>query len=322
MEHQKPRCVTEEFANTPHSGYYHQMDNIKMNPIQRFVHQNKPLSLSVLLNAFFRLSILQMTQGSLCFTDIRSSLEIISTNNFEEDVQTVYAGMLYETILITCLTDDGPKLCMIEEVVGKQKEFLECLLARIEYYQRKFNCDRIVSSSLEDLENNIHKLLNKQDPGHAASVSSQTPTLSSSEDFSLSMPFPAATSRHTSAPSHRESEENELHRFYDKRYDSMGMTDVNELQFPSDQIQTEYKTQQVVDNSRESPLCIIQPQLTESSSSRNDPINQLLAHIRKSGMDVLSPQVVHDKVRRKLYFLFVSSFSFSRFLPCLTCSTR
>jgi hypothetical protein len=264
----------------------------RMNPIHRFVLQNNPLSLPVLLNAFFRLSILQMTQGKLSFTDIRSSVGVASADKFHEEEQMVYAGILYETVLIPCLTEDGPKLCMIEEMVGKQKEFLECLFNRTMYYEKKMSTNGMSFSSLENLKGNIDKILKKEEL-----ILSAVP-LPSSSSFSspaCSSVVPHVTaSRQLSEASYKCS--GEPHPFDDSTYASPHAKDSRNELFASDEMRTEHTTQLCADYKTEQSLNINLPPSAELDSSRSGPINQLLAHLRKSGMDILSPQVVHDKV--------------------------
>jgi hypothetical protein len=300
---------------TPHTGFSDEAI-LKMNPIQMYINQNKSFSLPVLLNAFFRLSLLQMNQGSMSFADIQNSIEVVSDSKVSEEEESVYAGFIYESILVPCLTIDGPKLRMKQELVGKEKEYLECLLDRVTFYDSKFSASWSPSpppSSLVNLRRDINKLLGKENHEDSAlSLSSSSPpssiTLPSSTDQSNNGTNGDSENHGTN----RDSENNGLSvtaetwlpedlksSHYEERVsaDLEVVSDGNLTRFWNEPAQ-----ESVPETNERSPVMDVRPQVTDSSSYFSDPINQFLAHIRKSGMDVLFPPVVHDKVSLLLFY--------------------
>jgi hypothetical protein len=290
----------EPQVNTPHSGFSNETrEQMKMNPIQIFIHENKSFSLSVLLNAFFRLSLLQMNQGFMSFGDIQSSIEVVSDSKVSQEEESVYAGFIYESILVPCLTADGPKLRMKQEVVGKEKEYLECLLERVAFYDTKFSTwASSASSSLVNLRQDINKHLGKENHEDSAlSLSSSSPpssiTLPSSTDQSNNGTNRDSENNGVSTLAESWTSENLKTSHYEERVsaDLEVVSDGNLTRFWND------PGQESLPEPNDRPLVDAPSQIAETSSYFSDPLNLFLAHIRKSGMDVLFPPVVHDKVK-------------------------
>jgi hypothetical protein len=55
---------------------------------------------------------------------------------------------------------------------------------------------------------------------------------------------------------------------------------------------------------------------TNNSIERNDGVVRLLAYIRKGGMDIIFPQLLHDKVSEKKYYIYAENDFFSLFRSC------
>jgi hypothetical protein len=270
-----------------------------MNPVQRFIHQNKVFSLSILLNAFFRLSILQMTQGSVSFSDVQSTIELVSTEKLSTEDTLVYSGVVYETALIPCLLDEGPKLCIKQEIIGKEKEYLERLMQKIAVYSVKYNSNRSVLPSLQSLKQDINKALGREVyEDHTMSVSST----SAQSSIAISPAIVSTNGEFSSSTDNQKYES--LYKWLEKEdlssslpvYISGTTGILNEEDSQNDRWNNNTITEVLGSSEVRTLPSGTQVQLSEVSSPHNDPINKLIAHIRKSGMDILAPQVIHDKV--------------------------
>jgi hypothetical protein len=265
--------------------------HLNMNSIQQFLHENKSFSVPVLLNAFFRLSILQLNQGFLSFEDIIEAVRVVCPETIAAEEITAYSGVIYESILVPSLYETGPVLCMKEEVIGKETAFLECLSKKVVH---KYGKDGVMCSGVLALERDTQKFLLLK--SSKETVQAPSPSLSGKGSNAGTA---VSSSDHLPSPlvTDRDPLEREIPSHYDPYFSNNSVPgDVNSwgsLEPAMGENLTLY--QEFL-----SPNILQSRQAEEFTDSNNpdmtNPINRFLAHIRKSGMEILFPQIVHDKV--------------------------
>jgi hypothetical protein len=263
-----------------------------MNSIQQFLNENKSFSISVLLNAFFRLSILQLNQGLISFEDINDAVRtVIPTSSSPEEI-TAYSGLIYESIIVPSLNAGGPELCMKEEVIGKENSFLDCVLKKVLHKYGKEGMVDGMCQGIPTLKREIEKILLPKSTKDFLQLPS--PSLSGiAPTYSDALPSPVVAGR--------DSSERDIPSHYDPFF-STNSVNINSTADATSWSNLEPNVGENLTMYQEIiPPNILQPRQVDDSTDSNtpdmnNPINRFLAHIRKSGMEILFPQVVHDKV--------------------------
>jgi hypothetical protein len=231
-----------------------------MNLIQQFIQERKCLSFSILLKTFNRLCVQHVSTGIIEFDDILKIIYNVSSNDsitlIELEIHA-YSGIIYESILIPCFTVKGPKLCLKEGLLGNEKEFLSCLLQTLIRHDRTNGSP---SFTVQEFNKDTCSFHNLQFNGYSGVTPPQI----------------------VDGLNHRPS----IDQFHDLR---------NNHEIPNGTYQKGYSQH---DNlSQSSHIYQAKKSSNKFNNDHNDPnISKLLAHIRKSGMDIIFPQNTHDKV--------------------------
>jgi hypothetical protein len=258
-----------------------------MNSIQQFVNDQKTFTLSILLNAFVRICITHINNGFITFDDIRNAVSTVSTENELQDEEIlIYSGLLYESIAVPIMALKGPQLGIKGALIGNEKAFLSTVLQTVDKFQR---LNGSTSLTFVELKKESVRFLNwKADKGDLP-TSLSTPTNTSTDSSYLregltSSSMSTAGTTLASIPSVVGSPD-EVSEISPSPTDNSNTVPGNTLYHPHNGLNGQ---QSVLDNYVE----------------HSDPINRFLAHIRKSGMDILFPQVTHDMVSCAFSFWF------------------
>jgi hypothetical protein len=254
-----------------------------MNSIQRFIIAKKCFSLFLLINAFYEIKKIAENNNDLCisFNEISNAVVKLSSSDVNSEDIKAYAGLLYESITAPCLKFSGPVLCLKSEIIQEgEKVFLNCLekaLKRYEFTSKQDNGNNEdYSFTAEELRKEILRFLmleDKFDPGQP----SRSPVINNNDSVMSVSIFGSPLVPQRKIP----VEINDVRSGVSLSHNDIRCQDfksfngINGVSFLQQRSQVNFS----------------------ESVDQNDPITRFLAHIRKSGMDMLFPQVVHDKVR-------------------------
>lgn len=231
--------------------------------IQQFIKSEGILSVSILLNLINRLVLTQMSVGEISFSNILDNFIVVIEPELSESEKMLYAGIIYEAVLKPVYRNGKPSLRIRDELIG--------------------NDALVVGSILRILQEN-------KSPGDPATTINHI--IKEMERF---------TSKTTVGQSTSEILKNveDLQFLYERKPanpkdDSMELP--TSVSFP---LTNEYFSN--LNIGRESEWSVFQSNNHSSGGSQSDSngVVRFLAYIRKGGMDILFPQLVHDEVRNR-----------------------
>jgi hypothetical protein len=266
---------------------------MEMDPIEYLLKQSqKKISLSILINAHSRLSIIQMNKGSVSFEDIMQSLTLSITAEMSSNELNGYAGLIYEGCFVPFMSPKGPLLRLSKDILGNDANFLKAMLNTL--YSRADGSNSSVLT--EDFKQEASNFLKKSNSSNAnllfeipaptfeptspalsagsAPGDSHLATKSSSSNSGGLFPPPGISSSSTASSANANG---------GVKKPNIGISSLAQ--------------QSMFNETDENKLMSIGAEI-----EKNEPIIRLLAHIRKAGMDILFPQVIHDKVSNHIFF--------------------
>lgn len=253
-----------------------------MDPITLFLQASNPLggrpkrlNLSAFINVHARLSLLQMNRGHVTFEDLLQSLnltfgsssEVISTQDMH-----AYAGIIYEACFQPIMLNKGPSFMLDRSLVGNESVFLKLVLQVL--FRHNGGKEHNV---IEDLKNDMIAFLQR----------------SGASTEAVNALITAGEKDNTDA----------------SRQPQRIGTNSSSLESSSPVLSSVNGAQQR--GNKSNPSALEDPYSEDARAilnagmefEKNEPIVRLLAHIRKAGMDILFPQIIHDKI---LMCIFVS----------------
>jgi hypothetical protein len=235
--------------------------------------EKKNFTVSILINSFNRICITQINHEWITFDDILKAVYTVTSHDsilLSDSEFYAYAGVLYESILVPCFTIKGPQFCLKEGILGNEKQCLDCILQTIGKYDKIQGAQTF---AFQDLQKEIMKYLEIN-----FSVVFSQPSASSSVEVKNEIsrkPLPLDNSHFMMKGNHHSMDGfKQNYELHSKATDGRGQ----------------------VRPVGQSPS-LRQPGGGQLEFCWVDPnMNRFLAHVRKSGMDIIFPQILHDKV--------------------------
>lgn len=337
--------------------------------IKSHILQGKSFSLSIFLNAFSRVSLLFYKKGEISFTDLVDCVSFVSSGlgeekdlregqvggvggggieeSLEEIISTrdkVYAGILYESILLPALVNDKPSLIIREELLGNEENYLLAIWKALMKEWNRATADGTTQNggvggsgggggqNLMAFQNSIERFLKKKlgkegfeanfkpfqqvEPREAAIIDPPPLTIPSSAS---ALPVPSSSAGISDFPVQEKSSlDYGNYSFQSKNLvqspQSASMHRMNPSHMnPHFNLSTSMPSETLM--TKEFPEGNHKMTANTSSRGREDMpegLFRLLGYLRRGGMDLLFPQLVHDKVG----FSSNLKFSFIFFLSC------
>jgi len=258
------------------------------SPVYVFLSQ-KTFSVATLINAFSRLSMLQLNKGNISYDDIIQTLQIsLGGGEKFDEAMDAYGALLYEGILVPLLPNStnlpsGPLLQIKRELVGNESAFIQAIVKVMAAH-----CGEENHLAIEEFENEAKTIGILEAPGSEFSNITKGssgwspysqgpngdpqslrayPTPPPPSSIPINSSYPPSTTMYPRVPP-------AYGACSPPRPPSQWSSNA-----PSGE-DDEYAANQQYAYDIE----------------RQDPIVRLLAQMRKYGMDVLFPQIIHDKV--------------------------
>ena len=231
----------------------------KMDPIESFIKSNRKFSLHLLVNAHSRLSVIQLSKGSVSYEDILQSL-CLSGQEIPNAELTAHAAAIYEGVLSPVINAKNQvTLQMNRDIIANDSNFIKSILNVM--YSR---CGNSEFPNVEEFKMEALMFLKGS--------FSQFPRPEMLENNIPRNDFAFRPSFSSNKP--RFSHENVLMKKPTNNIRGMMMPEVG----------------------MEPPMEDHRSPLNRIEFEKSEPIVRLLAQVRKVGMDILFPQSTHDKV--------------------------
>jgi hypothetical protein len=251
--------------------------------ISSFLKGEIPLFLSIFLNANSRLSIIQINKQELSFHEIIECVELAAdfVLKLNPEQLSVYAGLIYESTMKPKFSANGPIFTMKEEMIGNDENYLKSIFNSLSIYKQGDSDkeeERILNNFRKEVERFLKKPLNptmidknskiegtnhKEDQTEFADVQ-VIPTGQSIQQVPVPLPPPDSP-------------------MWMRENNSFLNLDAF-LKIPSRNEQQQ------------------EPPRPPHPIEKHEGMVRLLAYIRKGGMDLLFPQVLHEKVNNNMRF--------------------
>ncbi len=245
-----------------------------MDPITLFLQSSNPLggrpkrlNLSAFINVHARLSLLQMNRGHVTFEDLLQSLNLTfgSSEAISTQDKHAYAGIIYEACFQPIMLNKGPSFMLDRSLVGNESVFLKLVLQVL--FRHNGGKEHNV---IEDLKNDMIAFLQRS----GASTEAVNALITTGEKDTTD-----ASRQQQRIGTNSSSLESS----------SPVLSSINSAQ----QRVNKLNSSALEDPYSEDARAILNAGM---EFEKNEPIVRLLAHIRKAGMDILFPQIIHDKV--------------------------
>ena len=239
-----------------------------MDPIESFIKSNRKFSLNLLVNAHSRLSVIQLSKGSVSYEDILQSL-CLSGQEIPNADLAAHAAVIYEGVLSPAINAKNQvTLQMNRDIIANDNNFIKSIMNVM--YSRCGNTEyptveEFKLEALMFLKGNNFPQFSRP---NADLIEPNLPP--SRNDFTFRPSFSANKPRFS-------TQENLLMKKppVNSNNNIRGMMPSDGIDVPMDD--------------HRSPLNRIE-------FEKSEPIVRLLAQVRKVGMDILFPQSTHDKV--------------------------
>lgn len=230
-----------------------------MDAISNFLLQKKNLTIPVLFSTFYHLQVIQLQQPNLSFPDLEETVKTVATSGaspIAEDELKTYAGILYEACTVPKMGADGPMFTLDESLTLGEQVEQKLLDRFLKVFTVRDNKLGGKYSSLIEEWKKEGKKFVQQEVGNEKEF---TNTDSDEETAELG-PY-----------------NSNAHQQQHNQHHSMGSM-TSYVPRPSNV--------QGGDNSK--PFT--------GPIESNKFVARFLAHMRRSGMDMVFPQLIHDKV--------------------------
>lgn len=253
-----------------------------MDPVESFIQSKQKFSLSLLINAHSRLSVIQLQKGCVTQEDTQQSLRSPVQQLTGAEI-TAHAGLLFESIITPSISATGQvKLQVNKDIVGNDDAFIGAILGVVqtkcagveyplveEFRREALTYLRSLSEPLKAIEPAAFDSFS----GLATEFLPERPNVP--KHVQAKAPSPVLQAAPLPPP-----------------------PQLQQLQQPQQQHQQAQLQQQTA------PSATVEYDGPEEHKyaparlefERAEPIVRLLAQLRKVGMDILFPQSTHDKV--------------------------
>ena len=256
---------------------------MEIDPVTEFlqnaiVNKSKRFSVAVFIHVHSRLSVIQMNKGSIAFEDLVHTINLSLNSGPASDMQqdiNAYAGLIYEASFQPLMLSRGPGFKLDRSMVGNEGNFLKAVLQVLLNHTGGKE-----SAVVEELRSEMAAFLKKT--GSNVDVmnlgASPSPSISAESTDNRAMKFQHGALS-APQPAYHHSNAYESNRIH------------HPPPPPRVKVSAIYSREDAAYAEEARALLHAGNEI-----ERQEPILRLLAHIRKAGMDILFPQVLHDKV--------------------------
>lgn len=239
-----------------------------MDPIEYFIKSNRRFSVNLFLNTHARLVVIQASQGYILYDDVVKTLSVPSSSSSPGPDISAYAGVLYEAVFVPTISKKG---VVAHKLLPESLNSDQTLIDRIVLALSARCSSAADMACVEEFKREAQGSAlgnNGVLSGSQASPHLLQPSSSSNPNSEAESRVEYEGSVHSSAAGGGLMVPKSYHELLSRFPENIDMAE---------------------DVRGHSSL----PRL---DCEKSEPIVRLLAQVRKIGMDILFPQITHDKV--------------------------